>query len=175
MRESLADEQLLGAAMKGESWATWRALLIAAAGEELLEDERALFKGVTGRKREPGAIVDTMLAVAGRRSGKSTAMAVFITWLATLCDWSDARSLGERAVAAFSAPKVDQANRIARYVRAFIRHSPILSKLIRNETQTLLELENGVDVIVEPANWRTTRGVTAVGVCLAESALLLPP
>jgi hypothetical protein len=83
MRESLADPQLLGAALKGESWAIWRAFLIALAGEELTDEERALYKGITGRDREPGEMVDVALCVAGWRSGKTTAMAAFITWLAT--------------------------------------------------------------------------------------------
>jgi hypothetical protein len=44
-------------------------------------------------------MIDTFLAVAGRRSGKTTAMAAFMVYLACLCDWSDVLSLGERGVA----------------------------------------------------------------------------
>jgi hypothetical protein len=50
--------------------------LIALVGEELTAEERETFKRFTGREYEPGQMVDTILVVAGRRSGKSRAMAV---------------------------------------------------------------------------------------------------
>jgi hypothetical protein len=36
-----------------KSWVTWRTLLIAAMGEQLLDSERQIFKQFTGRDREP--------------------------------------------------------------------------------------------------------------------------
>ena len=38
LRKALADPQLLGGALTGDSWQAWRALLIAAMGEELTDD-----------------------------------------------------------------------------------------------------------------------------------------
>ena len=40
LREALSDPNLLGTAIAGDSWKSWRVLLIAAMGEELGEDER---------------------------------------------------------------------------------------------------------------------------------------
>jgi hypothetical protein len=40
MRAALGDDQLLGRALPGPSWASWRVLLIACMGEPLLDDER---------------------------------------------------------------------------------------------------------------------------------------
>jgi hypothetical protein len=51
MRQALRDQQLLGGVMQGDSWAIWRALLIAAMGEKLNAKERAIFQSVTGRRR----------------------------------------------------------------------------------------------------------------------------
>jgi hypothetical protein len=48
MRDALADPGYFGQVFSGESLATWRALLIAALGEELTETERALFQAVAG-------------------------------------------------------------------------------------------------------------------------------
>jgi terminase large subunit-like protein len=172
MREALADRQLLGAALPSDSWSTWRAILIALAGEELTKAERKVFKQFTGRDREPGEPIDTFLAVAGRRSGKTTAMAALVVYYACVVDWTEALSLGERGTALFLAPKQEQAQRAARDVRAFIKHSQIMSRLIENETQVELALSNGIDVIVEAANWRTVRGVTCVACCLDECAFL---
>ena len=53
LREALSDPNLLGTAIAGDSWRSWRILLIAAMGEELSEDEREIFTQLTGREREP--------------------------------------------------------------------------------------------------------------------------
>src|SRR4029077_16712785 len=50
LREALSDPNLLGAAIAGDSWRSWRALLIAAMGEELSEDEGEIFSHLTGRR-----------------------------------------------------------------------------------------------------------------------------
>jgi hypothetical protein len=44
---------LFGREFGGASWQGWRVLLIAMLGEELTEDERAIFKALTGPEREP--------------------------------------------------------------------------------------------------------------------------
>ena len=86
LREALSDPNLLGTAIAGDSWRSWRALLIAAMGEELSEDEREIFTKLTGREREPLQRVDQFAAVIGRRGGKSRAMATLATYIAGLCD-----------------------------------------------------------------------------------------
>jgi hypothetical protein len=53
MREALASDGYFGRLLTGDSWRAWRVLLIAIVGEELTEDERVVFKGLTGRDREP--------------------------------------------------------------------------------------------------------------------------
>jgi hypothetical protein len=98
VRKALDDTKLLGQAFPGPTWRCWRTLLIAAMGEELTNDERALFKSLTGREREPLHRVDEFAAVVGRRGGKSRAMAVLATYIAGLCDHSDALVGGERGV-----------------------------------------------------------------------------
>ena len=61
MRRAVSDEHLLGAALGGDRWLAWRILLIAAMGEPLTEEERAIFAKLTGREWEPGERVDEML------------------------------------------------------------------------------------------------------------------
>ncbi len=53
MRKALSDPALLGNVLVGDSWRAWRVLLIALMGEPLDNEERAIFKGLTGREREP--------------------------------------------------------------------------------------------------------------------------
>jgi hypothetical protein len=40
LRQALSDPNLLGTALAGDSWSSWRILSIAAMGEELSADER---------------------------------------------------------------------------------------------------------------------------------------
>ena len=63
LRKALADPQLLGGTLSGESWLPWRALLIAAMGEQLTEEERDIFRKLTAREREPRQRVEELRAV----------------------------------------------------------------------------------------------------------------
>src|SRR5262249_10585472 len=173
MRAALGDATLLADALPGDSWANWRTLLIALMGEPLTEAERASYKSLTGgREVEPGAVVDTFLAVAGRRSGKSRSMAVLAVYLSTLVDWSSELSIGERGVALFLAPSERQARTVYRYADAIISKTPLLAGLIQNKTQEVVSLSTGVDLEIMAANWRRARGGTAVCVVLDECAFL---
>src|SRR5262245_18249658 len=98
LREALADPNLLGTAVAGDSWRSWRTLLIAAMGEELREDEREICTRLTGRVREPRQRVDQFAAVIGRRGGNSRAIATLATYIAGLCDHSDALVAGELGI-----------------------------------------------------------------------------
>src|SRR5262245_39173109 len=99
MREALVEPEIFGRVLQGDSWFGWRVLLIAAAGEELTDAERVKFKRLTGREREPGKMVRDMIAIFGRRAGKTLALAVFDVWIAALCDHRDVLAPGETGVA----------------------------------------------------------------------------
>ena len=112
MRDALSDPAYFGEVYAGESLASWRALLIAALGEELTEAERDLFQAVTGRQREPLAPVAEFWGVIGRRGGKTRAMGVLTAYLAGCCDHRDVLGPGERGkvpLLAASTLQADQA------------------------------------------------------------------
>ena len=75
LREALDDPALLGHAIAGDSWKPWRALLIAAMGEALTDDERRLFTQLTGREHEPLQPVEEFVGVVGRRGARAEASA----------------------------------------------------------------------------------------------------
>ena len=106
MREALEDPELLGSILPGKSWAPWRIILIAAMGEKLTFWERRIFKRFTGRSKEPGQMVSELVAIAGRRAGKSRAASALACYLAALCDWSDAQAVGETLRVLFLAKDV---------------------------------------------------------------------
>ena len=151
LRQSLQDPNLLGGALSGDSWGSWRALLIAAMGEELSADEREIFTKLTGRVREPLQRVDQFAAVIGRRGGKSRAIATLATYIAGLCDHSDALVPGERGVLLCVALDQRVAKIILDYAEASFERSPILKQLIANRTADALELTNGISLEVRLA------------------------
>jgi hypothetical protein len=81
MRKALSDPQLLGNVLAGESWRRWRTLLVSLMGEALTDDERVIFKDLTGREREPLERVEEFWGVIGRRGGKSRAAAALVVFL----------------------------------------------------------------------------------------------
>jgi len=170
LRQSLQDPNLLGGALTGESWAAWRTLLVASMGEFLTEDEREIFSKLTGRDREPLQRVDQFAAVVGRRGGKSRAMATLATYIAGLCDHSDALVPGERGVLLCVALDQRVAKIILDYAEACFERSPILKQLIVNRTADALELTNGITLEVRPASFRKLRGPTYVAVIADELA-----
>jgi hypothetical protein len=170
IRKALADKGLLGNALAGESWKPWRTLLIAAMGEKLTSDERALFKTLTGREHEPLQRVDELAAVVGRRGGKSRAVSVLATYIAGLCDHSVALVPGERGVLLCVALDQKVATIILNYAQALFEHSPILRQLIENRSADALELTNGISLEVRPVSFRRLRGPTYIAVIADELA-----
>jgi hypothetical protein len=170
LRKALADPQLLGGALSGESWQPWRALLLAAMGEELTDEEREIFSKLTGREGEPLQRVHEFVAVVGRRGGKSRAIATLATYIAGLCDHSDALVPGERGVLLCVALDQRVAKIILDYAQACFERSPILKQLIANRTADAIELTNGISIEVRSASFRKLRGPTYVAVIADELA-----
>jgi hypothetical protein len=169
-RKALADKQLLGGALPGDSWRAWRIMLIAAMGEALTDEERVVFKQLTGREREPLQRVEEAAFVVGRRGGKSRAMATLAAYLAGLCEHNLVR--GERGVCLCIAPDQRQAGIVLDYCEAAFTESRILKQLIANRTADTLELTNRITVEVRAASFRRLRGPTYCAVLLDEGAYL---
>jgi hypothetical protein len=170
IRDALKDPLLLGHVIADDSWSTWRTLLIAAMGEALTDDERIIFKQFTGREREPLQRVNELAVVAGRRGGKTRAMAVLVSYLATLCDHSDALARGETGVLLCIAQDQRVATKILDFVQADIEGSDILRGLFRNRRADTIELASNINIEVRPASFRKLRGPTYIAVIADELA-----
>jgi hypothetical protein len=169
LRNALADPQLLGS-LSSPSWAAWRVLLIAAMGEPLTDSERLVFTLLTGRAHEPCQRVEELVAVVGRRGGKSRAMATLAVYLAALCDHRDVLAPGETGVLLLIAPDQRQAAIALDYAAAVFEGSSILSQLVASRTNDTLALNNGIAVEVRAASFRRLRGPTYIGVIADEAA-----
>jgi hypothetical protein len=169
LREALDDPQLLGNALPGKSWKPWRALLIAAMGELLTDDERAIFKQLTGRNHEPGQRCEELVGVIGRRGGKSRAISVLAAYVAGLCQHPSLVS-GETGIVLVIAPDQKQSTIVLDYCEAVFRSSPILRQLIKQRTGDALQLNNGISIEVRSANFRRLRGPTYIAIIADEVA-----
>ena len=170
MREALASDGYFGRLLAGDSWAAWRALLIAIVGEELTDEERAVFAGLTGREREPLEPVEEFWAVIGRRGGKTRSMAVLAAYIAGCVDHRDTLAPGERGALPILAASTVQAAQAFNFVSGIFATAPNLKDLLENETADTISLASGVDITIRPASFRTIRGITAVAAIADEIA-----
>jgi hypothetical protein len=173
LRTALDDPKLLGDILVGPSWDGWKALLLAAAGEVLNDEERAHFTRLTGRAREPGngALCEIFLMVGGRRGGKSRALTTFCAWLA-IQDWSDDLALGEKGRVMIIAPSISQSENTMSYLREIFKENALLQSLIERETKDEIHLKRKIVFEVQAASAATSRGKTAICVLADESAFL---
>jgi hypothetical protein len=170
MRRALTDPALFGSVVGGESWLAWRSLLIAFMGEELTAVEREVFKRLTGRESESLTRCEELWAVIGRRGGKTRAAAVLAAYLASCIDYSDVLAVGERGVIPFLAASQKQAAVGFNYVCGLFDTLPMLSGMVENRTTDTLALNNGIDIEIRPASFRTARGITAAAAIADEVA-----
>ena len=170
MRQALADPHLFEPMLGGETWRAWRVLMIAAMGEALDDEERAIFEKLTGgRPVEPLALVECMAVIAGRRGGKSRAASVLAAYIAALCDHSAATVPGERPLVLCLSQNQKQGAVTFNYIAAIFNSTPLLAEMISGRTADSLSLSNGVSIEVRAASFRGLRGVTAVAVLADES------
>jgi len=169
LREALNDPRLLGRALEGPSWHAWRTILLATMGEPLTKQELATFKEVTGRPTAPTRRCEELIGIIGRRGGKSRAVAVLATYLATLVDYRDVLVTGERGLLLCVAPDVRQAGIVHGYIAGILNAAELLKPLVERFTPSWLRLTNGIDVETRAASWRRLRGVTCIA-CIADES-----
>jgi hypothetical protein len=159
---------VLGSVFKGETWATWRAVLRAAFALDLTDEERATLEPLTGRTVLPTAPVRELWLLLGRRAGKSIIAALLAVW-ATCCR-TYRLVAGEVGVFIVVAADRRQARVIKRYISGLLRAHPSLEALIDRETAEAIWLTNGLCIEIHTASWKTVRGYTCIGAAVDEVA-----
>ena len=170
MREALAHSDYFGSQLGSPSWANWRVLLIAIAGEPLLEEELPLFEALTNRKAPPAAAPHEFFGCIGRRGGKSRAMAVLACWLSSCRDHRQVAAPGERPQLPVLAQTRDQAPNVFNFICGAFASAPALRPLVEGRNSDTLWLGSGVDITVRPSSFRSTRGATLIGAICDEIA-----
>ena len=152
-----------------ESWLAWTALIAAAFGLSMTDQQLAIYRQCTGRTDPPTAQMRELVLVVGRRGGKSRVLALIATWLSAFVDYKPYLDPGERGVVQVLAADRDQAKIILRYVKAFLK-LPMLAKLVEREHQWGLDLNNSVAIEITTASFRSVRGRTVVAALADEIA-----
>jgi hypothetical protein len=167
LRKALTDSQLLGNVLGGDSWSGWRAILLAAMGENLNAGELETFRKLTGREQPPDKRVDELVCVVGRRGGKSSATAALACYIAGLCKHKLVP--GETGLVICVAPDQKQARVCLDYCAGIMESTPLLADMIANRTADTLELTNGHCIEVRSSSFRRLRGFTALAVIADEA------
>ncbi|WP_202639254.1 hypothetical protein [Bradyrhizobium sp. CCBAU 051011] len=168
--DAIADPRLFARNFKNpESWIAWTALIAAAFGLPMDQDQLAIYRKCTGRVDPPIEQMRELVLVVGRRGGKSRVLALIATWLSAFVDYKPYLDPGERGVVQVLAADRDQAKIILRYVKAFFK-LPMLAKLVARDSQFGLDLRNSVAIEVTTASFRSVRGRTVVAALADEIA-----
>jgi hypothetical protein len=105
---------------------------------ELVADPVAAIARVTGGRAEaPTARVEEELFLIGRRGGKDKAASALATYIAGLCDHSEALSPGERGIVLCIAPDQRQATITLDYIEAVFAARPCLQGWCRSGSPIL--------------------------------------
>jgi hypothetical protein len=156
---ALIDQRLLGAALGDiKSWLTWVAVLKAAFGQRLSEDEIHTFASVAGNRPPPTRRVRELWAIVGRRGGKSRIAAALAVYFATFVQHKLAK--GEKGPVLVLAASLEQSRVVFGYTLAFLQESDVLRKEIAEATRTEIRLRNGITIAVHSNSFRTVRGRT---------------
>lgn len=172
MRAALTSPDYFGGPdmMGGDSWAAWRVLLMTIVGEPLTDDEREVFRSLTGRQNEPQAPVREFTGAVGRRGGKSRAMGTLAAYLAGCCDYRHVLAPGQRGRLPVIAMSKEQADEVMQYCAGAFEQSVALRSLVENRTTTELSLRSRIDIQVRALSFRNLRGPTSIGVICDEEA-----
>jgi hypothetical protein len=178
LRHALTDNAWLGSMLGSESFVTMRVLLIAAMGESLTPAEMEIFTQITNRTEAPSEPVEECWIIAGRRSGKTRAIATIAAYLAGCCDHRAILGPGERGVLPIMAANTLQAGQCYNFIRGIFTSIPRFAALVEQLggrhggiTTDTISLKNRIDIQVRPASFRTIRGITAIGVIAEECSM----
>jgi hypothetical protein len=163
----LTDKRLLGVALgDASSWTVWLAVLKAAFGLTLDDEELEMFASIAGNRAPPTQRVRELWAIVGRRGGKSRMAAALAVYFA--CFVKHKLAHGERGMVLVLAMSLEQAKVVFSYALAFLRESSVLRKEIAETTRSEIRLKNGIVIAIHANSFRSVRGRTLCAAILDE-------
>jgi hypothetical protein len=167
---ALDDPKLFQPWFAGASWDNWRAVLKAAYGLPLTDDETVFFKSIAGGREPPKQQCRELWLICGRRSGKTAIASAVAAFSSALFSQQDRLRRGERASIACVAVDRAQSRIVLDYIKAFFSDIPMLADLVMRSTAIGFQLRNSIDVEVVTNNFKSIRGRPFALVILDESA-----
>jgi hypothetical protein len=168
---ALNDPKVFGSYCRSHTWTAWRVFLAALFGLPLGYDQLQLFKQCTGRSVAPTSPLQEAWLVVGRRGGKSFMLAVVAVFLACFRDWRPYLGPGEVGTIMIIAKDRAQARAIKRFISGMLRETPMLSRVLEEETAESIRLRNRIVIEIHTASYRSTRGYTIIAALLDEVAI----
>ncbi len=167
---ALDDPALFRPLFPPETWRAWRAFLAALFGLPMTDGEADTFRHHTGRETVPTAPFREAALIVGRRGGKSRALALIATYLATFIDYSPFVAPGEAPTIAVIAADRKQARVILSYIVGLLHEVPLLAPLVADELVESVTLRNGVVIEIHTGSIGAPRGRTFIAVLADEIA-----
>ena len=151
--------RFFGSMYCGPSWGPWRAILKAAFGLAMNEEEAGLFQLVAGGRPLPAKRCRELIICAGRRAGKDAIAALICAYFAMTFRPNGRVRPGERPLILLLAAGRAQSRGLLGYVRGLF-DIPVLKALITRETVGWLRAGKRYRHRVGTADFRTIRGRT---------------
>lgn len=168
--QALDDPHLFAPHFRGPSWAPWRTILRAIEASPPRRGDRKRFRELTAREGWPSEPAREVWIAAGRRGGKTRAMALLAVHRAAFIDYSRYLAPGERATVMLLACDRTQARVAMRYVGGLLHAVPLLERMIEREAAEAIDLSNRTTIEIHTASFRATRGYTLAAVVADEVA-----
>jgi len=145
-----------------------QAFLKATYGLPLNSEEQEIYQRATGRSEMVLAEQNEATLIAGRRSGKTSKIGATIALYEAFRDHH--LTLGDRGYVMLIAPTKNQAKIAMRFIRAFVKSTPLLERYVVRERSDEIELSNGISIVCYPCSYIAVRGVTVVAAICDELA-----
>ena len=153
------------------SWQPWRVFLKALFALEMTQEEFQFFQEHTGRSKIPTVPAEEAWCICGRRSGKSSVMALVGVFSACFKDYSKYLAPGEKGIVKIMSGDREQSRAIFNFVSGILHGSPFLEQLIVRETSDKFELSNRIVIEVGTASYKRVRGLTLIAALCDELAV----
>ena len=167
--DMMSRPSLLGPHFKGDSWNRWRAVIKAAFAEPMSAEEIAAFKEVASREPPKHRVSEAIFAV-GRGGGKDLIASLIATSIAVNFDGRNKLRPGEAATVLCIATDRTQAAIVFKYIAGYFEKTAALRPLVKNFGRSVIELKNGVEIVVGTNSFRSIRGRSIICAIFDECA-----
>ncbi len=148
-----------------------RAVLGGFYGLALGPEERGLFRQMAGYDHDPRRAYDTLVSVAGARSGKSERLTCApAVYEALATDHARYLSRGERAIVPIVAQDMRAVHVCFGYLKGMLCETPELAGFVDEVKADRIDLANRCSLLVLPSTASAPRGYTIPAACLDELA-----